>query len=47
MLKDFNRDREAAKPAEELVYNLLSSLGYDCKNVADDRESYFKGDIRI
>lgn len=47
MLKDFARDKAAAKPAEELVYNILSSLGYEVENVADQAEYRKRGDIKV
>lgn len=37
MLNNFNRDKEFGKTAEDLVFNLLSALGYDCENVAEQK----------
>ena len=47
MLNSFNRDKELGKTAEELVFNLLSSLGYSCENVAEQKQYRRKGDIKI
>ena len=43
----FYKDLEAAKPAEQLVLQLLSSTGYDVEDVSDDREYFNKGDIKL
>lgn len=47
MLIDFYRDLEAAKPAENLVLQLLSSSGYKVENVSNDRYYYKRGDIKL
>lgn len=48
MIRDFFRDLEAAKPAEQLVLNTLSSLatGWSFTNVSDVKEYRYKGDIK-
>lgn len=49
MLRDFYKDLELAKPAEDLVLNTLSSLapGYTFDNVSNVREYRYKGDIKV
>lgn len=46
-LTTFYRDLEAAKPAEQLVFNLLSSTGYEVEDVSDQPQYYYKGDIKL
>lgn len=46
-LTTFYKDLEAAKPAEQLVLNLLASSGYEVEDVSDIREYYNKGDIKL
>lgn len=48
MLLDFKKDLEAAKPAEKLVLDTFASLatGYSFTDVSEDREYYYKGDIK-
>lgn len=48
MLHDFFKDLEAAKPAEQLVLNTLSSLapGWTFTDVSNIREYRYKGDIK-
>ena len=48
MLKNFNKDREAARGAEDIVRDTFSSLasGYTFQIVADEREYFYKGDIK-
>lgn len=48
MLIDFFKDLAAAKPAEELVLNTLSSLatGWRFTNVSNVKECRYKGDIK-
>ena len=47
MIRDFYKDLEAAKPAEQLVLNTLASLatGYTFTDVSDIKEYRYKGDI--
>lgn len=49
MLRDFYKDLEEAKPAEELVLKTLSSLapGYTFTDVSNLREYRYKGDIMV
>jgi hypothetical protein len=37
MLNSFSSDKKIGKAAEDLVFDLLSSLGYKCENVADQK----------
>ena len=46
-LTQFYKDMEAAKPAEQLVYNLLSSSGYKVEDVSDIKEYRYLGDIKL
>lgn len=46
-LTQFYKDMEAAKPAEQLVYNLLSSSGYNVEDVSDIKEYRYLGDIKL
>lgn len=48
MLRDFFKDLEAAKPAEQLVLNTLASLatGWDFVDVSNLKECRYKGDIK-
>ena len=48
MLRDFQADMAAAKPAEQLVLNTLSSLatGWAFVDVSNIRECRYKGDIK-
>lgn len=48
MLKQFKKDLEAAKPAEELVLKLLQSKNprYNFTDVSNDCSCYHKGDIK-
>ena len=48
MLKEFYADLAAAKPAEELVRNTLSTLapGYKFEDVSYETKCYYKGDIK-
>lgn len=45
--EEFNRDREAAREAEQIVLNTFTSLasGYTFTDVSDVRECRYKGDI--
>lgn len=47
MLRDFIKDLQAAKPAEDLVLKTLSNLttNYTFTNVSNQREYFYKGDI--
>lgn len=47
MIRDFFKDLQAAKPAEEIVLNTLSNLttNYTFTNVSNNREYFYKGDI--
>ena len=47
MTFEFFRDLEAAKPAENLVYNYLLSTGLEVENVSDNPLYYSKGDLKI
>ena len=47
MTFEFFRDLEAAKPAENLVYNYLLSIGLEVENVSDNPLYYSKGDLKI
>lgn len=49
MIKDFNKDKEAAKYAEQLVLNTLSSLATGCKftDVSNIKKYRYKGDILV
>jgi hypothetical protein len=48
MLRDFFKDLAAAKPAEQLVLNTLSSLatGFSFVDVSNLKECRYKGDIK-
>ena len=43
----FYRDLEAAKTAEKIVFDSLSSSGYNVEDVSNDREYWYKGDIKL
>lgn len=47
MIKDFFKDLQAAKPAEQLVLNTLANLatGVTFEDVSNVKEYYYKGDI--
>lgn len=47
MIKDFYKDLNSAKAAEQIVLHTLSTLAsdYTFEDVSDDREYYHKGDI--
>lgn len=49
MLRDFKKDLEAAKPAEELVLRVLEAKTPVClfHNVSDLKQYRYKGDIQI
>lgn len=47
MLYNFEFDKKIGKTAEDLVFNLLSALGYTCENVAEQKQYRRKGDIKI
>lgn len=48
MIKDFWKDLELAKPAEQLVLNTLASLttDYTFTDVSNERKYFYKGDIK-
>lgn len=48
MLIDFQKDMEAAKPAEQLALHVLSSLttGYTFTDVSNVKEYRYRGDIK-
>lgn len=47
MLSNFHKDREAAREAEQIVFNTFNSLatGVKFEDVADNPLYYYKGDI--
>ena len=47
MDKQFLTDLAAAKEAEQITRNKLSSLGYEVEDISDIKEYYYKGDIRL
>lgn len=47
MTFEFFRDLEAAKPAENLVKEYLTSLGLKVEDVSDNPFYYHKGDLKV
>ena len=49
MLKEFEKDREKAKTAEQIVLNTLKALDTNnqYEDVADDRQYFYTGDIKV
>ena len=47
MIRNFDKDRQAAREAEKIVFSQLSSLleGYTVKDLTDKSEYYLKGDL--
>ena len=47
MVKDFFKDLNKAKKAEQIVATALSNLGYSVADVSNDRSFFYKGDLLI
>lgn len=47
MVKDFFKDLNKGRRAEQIVASALSNLGYDVADVSDNRSFFYKGDLLI